>query len=593
MSEPTTSCGGWSARPPQAWPPRYRVWAMAPSLETRRLIQLPSPSRSDEDPIAARGRDLRRRQGVAILGWIRASLLPSVWLAWTALPQPGQSARSSSAAAAGTGSATPERLGAEGFPHTQRARVAPPFDAGTPDGRPLGTLWGRARQAIVHPRMEYVFLVIALAWGIAQVFIVPPLQVPDEGDHWFRAWALSDGQLTADRQGMVTLPSAFAPQVELYRRLIGDAGKMPLSLEGQVGFSSYEQLFNGPDRTGTVKVVSRVSAYGPVGYLPQAVGIALGRLAGATPLASFYMARLANLLAAVVLLFFAIRLAPFGKQLFVLLALLPMTMFELASVACDALTISGAMFFISVVLWASRRATLRWVDLVVILSAAALLLNVKPGYWALVLLVLLLRPAQLGGRMRFAAFAAANALAVAGVFLIDFSLTATDGHLEAGGGPHAQLLFILHDPLSFLAILWTNTLDELPGWTLETIGVLGWLRVFLPMALYLFVVVAAVAFVVRMREEVDLEPWRRVLLAAVGALVFLTMAVALYAFLEPTGSQRVFFQGRYLAPVWLLLLLSIYGMRFAASYRGVRVVFVVALIMMASNLQTLMSTYHG
>ena len=85
--------------------------------------------------------------------------------------------------------------------------------------------------------------------------------------------------------------------------------------------------------------------YGWVGYLPQAAGIGLGRLVGASPLVCFYLARLANLFAAVALLFFAIRLAPFGKQLFVLIALLPMTMFELASVSCDALTISGAIFF--------------------------------------------------------------------------------------------------------------------------------------------------------------------------------------------------------------------------------------------------------
>ena len=108
-----------------------------------------------------------------------------------------------------------------------------------------------------------------------------------------------------------------------------------------------------------MSVASRVASYGPVGYLPQAAGIGLGRLVGAPPLTCFYLARLANLLAAIALLFFAIRLAPFGKQLFVLLALLPMTMFELASVSCDALTISGAMFFTALLLWASVRPTLR------------------------------------------------------------------------------------------------------------------------------------------------------------------------------------------------------------------------------------------
>ena len=473
------------------------------------------------------------------------------------------------------------------------ASISTPPGAGTSD-RPqrVRRFWGRVRMAVTRTRLEYVFLVIALAWGVAQVFIVPPLQVPDEGDHWFRAWALTDGQFTADRQGMITLPGVFARTVDLYTRLVSDSRGLPVSLEGQAGFSGYVDLFNSPGPAGIVSVASRVSAYGPMGYLPQAVGIGIGRLAGAPPLTCFYLARLGDLFAAVALLFFAIRLAPFGKQLFTLLALLPMTMFELASVSCDALTISGAMFFTSLLLWASARVRLRGIDVVVMLSAAAVLLNVKPGYWALVLLVLLIRPAQLGGRTRYVAFVVASALVVTGVFLAVFGLTTTGARVEAAGGPQAQLLFIAHQPLDFLRILWSNLVNESFRWTLESIGVLGWLAIPLPPAFYLFVVVVGLVFFLRMREEVSLQLWRRALLAAVGVAVFLTLAVALYAFLEPTGSERVFFQGRYLAPVWLLLLLSIYGVRFAQRQRGVLVIVGALLVMMVQNMHTLISTYY-
>jgi hypothetical protein len=83
-----------------------------------------------------------------------------------------------------------------------------------------------------------------------------------------------------------------------------------------------------------------------------------------------------------------------------------------------------------------------------------------------------------------------------------------------------------------------------------------------------------------------------VLLATIGLVVFLTLAVALYAFLEPTGSGRVFFQGRYLAPVWLLVLLSIYGLRFSNIRLGQPFVVGVLLLLMAQNFQTLISAYH-
>lgn len=465
--------------------------------------------------------------------------------------------------------------------------------AGTSDRtQTFRRLWSRVLLVGTRTRLEYVFLVIALAWGVAQVFLVPPLQVPDEGDHWFRAWALTDGQLTADKQGMITLPASFERTADLYTRLVA-AGVLPVSLEGQAGFAGYEDLFNSPGPSGTVRVASRVASYGPVGYLPQAVGIGLGRLVGAPPLTCFYLARLGNLLAAVALLFFAIRLAPFGKQLFALVALLPMTMFELASVSCDALTISGAMFFTALLLWASTRVRLRRVDVALVLAASALLLNVKPGYWALVLLVLLIRPAQLRGRIRYVAFVAGNALVVVGVFLIVFLLTSTDARAQAVGAPQTQLLFILHQPLGFLGILWSSLCNRLFAWTIESIGTLGWITIALPPAFYLFVLVAGPMFLIRTRdEEVGPQLRSRALLAAVGVAVFVTMAVALYAFLPPTASGYLSIQGRYLAPVWLLLLLSVYGIAFARRHLAQLFVVGVLLVMMAQNLDTLISYYH-
>jgi hypothetical protein len=130
-------------------------------------------------------------------------------------------------------------------------------------------------------------------------------------------------------------------------------------------------------------------------------------------------------------------------------------------------------------------------------------------------------------------------------------------------------------------------------WTLESIGYLGWFTILLPPAFYLFVLLAGPMFLVRTSdEEVGPQLRSRALLAAVGVAVFVPMAVALYAFLSPIGSGKVDFQGRYLAPVWLLLLLSVYGIAFARKHLGQLFVVGVLLVMMAQNLDTLISYYH-
>ena len=437
-----------------------------------------------------------------------------------------------------------------------------------------------------------MFLVIALAWGVAQVFLVPPLQVPDEGDHWFRAWALTDGQLMADGDAMVSLPPSFARLADLYTGLISDTQPLPPSLDGQPSFTGYENLFNGPATGEPIRVVTRVASYGPVGYVPQAAGIVIGRLMGVEPLTAFYLGRLTNLMCSIALVFFAIRLAPFGKPLFLLVGLLPMTMFELASLSCDALTISGAMFFTALLLWASTQEKVQGFVVAGILVAAALLLNVKPGYWSLALLVFLLRPEQLGGRGQYLALVAATGLIVASGFLAVLLATGTPARVQTDGGAVQQIQFILLQPLEFFGIVLQSLRDNSLSWTLQSIGVLGWFSVALPAATYLLVIVAFGGFLFRIREEVSLRRSQRALLLLVGVGTFLSMAAALYAFLEPVGSAEVHFQGRYLAPVWLLLLLSVYGIRFARRQLGVPLVATVLVVVMALSLQAIVAQYY-
>jgi hypothetical protein len=94
-----------------------------------------------------------------------------------------------------------------------------------------------------------------------------------------------------------------------------------------------------------------------------------------------------------------------------------------------------------------------------------------------------------------------------------------------------------------------------------------------------------------MAEKVSLTFWQRILMAAVGIATFVTIAVALYVFL-PKSDGQISFQGRYLAPVWLLLLLSAYGVRFSRIRLGNVPMIGVLLVIMVVNLQTLMSSYR-
>jgi len=105
------------------------------------------------------------------------------------------------------------------------------------------------------------------SYGASCSVLVPPLQVPDEGDHWFRV-ALTDGQFTADSRA--NHPAQASPAwPNLYMRLVEAGLRYPwrakqdspaMQTSQQRGTPGYHQR--------------RLSLCGLTvrGYLPQALG---------------------------------------------------------------------------------------------------------------------------------------------------------------------------------------------------------------------------------------------------------------------------------------------------------------------------------
>jgi uncharacterized membrane protein len=86
-------------------------------------------------------------------------------------------------------------------------------------------------------------------------------------------------------------------------------------------------------------------AYSPVCYLPQAVGIALGRLFDLPPVALLYLGRLMAVVCTVFLGYAALAATRFFRWPLLLLLLMPMTLFQAASLSADAVTNALSIVF--------------------------------------------------------------------------------------------------------------------------------------------------------------------------------------------------------------------------------------------------------
>jgi len=415
---------------------------------------------------------------------------------------------------------------------------------------------------ISHLRVDSVYLALALFFGVLSVFLVPPFQTPDENSHFYRMWSFAKGQIVVADDSTVVLPQSI---VELPKAL--GSGMIDWT-QSWYSVRNTAQYLTRPIDGPPTRVFNSAGGYGPIGYLPGIAAAQATRVAGRSPLASLYLGRILNLLTAVLMTYFAIRVAPFGKGLFALVGLFPMTLSQYASLGPDALAISGALLFVALTLrYAQRRAIGRW-DVVLLAVSAALLLNAKPGYQLLALLVFLVPLAAFGGRRRYALSTLAVLGAVAVLALIPMLLAPSDNEAIAElwgpgyqGHPGQQIAFVLQHPWAFVRVL-AATFDTYTMVLLQqSVGVLGWLTIFLPQTVMALCFIGA-GIVLSYREPMPLLGWQRGVLLGVALLSILTVTAALYIGSTATAAPLVSgLQGRYYLPFLPLLFLSFYRLR--------------------------------
>ncbi len=389
------------------------------------------------------------------------------------------------------------------------------------------------------------------------ILITPPFQVPDEVHHFDRAYQISEGVLLAtERDGMLggMLPSSLPT---LSRRFVGiDAIDASYPITRQPLARTWRALFLplDPVRQRFVDFTG-AAGYAPFAYLPQALGIAIGRAAGAGPLALLWLARAANALVAIALLSAAVGLMPVGQVPALLFGLLPMALYEYASVSPDALVISGSFLLTAVGLRALLRG--RWLAAEVLIAAltGAVVCSIKPVYAPLLVIALPAALAPVRRRHHLQALAIILAAAL-GTAVGWFALAA--GHVVAqrhGTNFLGQVGFIVADPLRFLKVIAELIRSKSTSYVRSAIGILGWLTLPLPAFAYWLSGIGLVLTCATRRAGEQRLPLLSVawclLLFAGGAVLIMT---AMYLTWTPVGGRIVSgVQGRYFLPLLALV----------------------------------------
>jgi uncharacterized membrane protein len=407
---------------------------------------------------------------------------------------------------------------------------------------------------------ERLYLWVALPVGLLFVFFNPPFGgVPDELQHYYKALAIAQGELG-------TAASAPREYVELRADLVTSRKEWTAG-GNHWPRTDWGRLWRAlTTRPGTEEVAfTHVVGYAyPIAYLPQALVLRLALLARAPPLLAFFCARLATYLCVVLLLHAALRLAPFGRLLFALVALLPETLQQSASLSYDALHLGGLLCFTAYLLALSQRPapiTRSEMGVAVGLSLAGTVL--KPGYPLMALLVFLVPRARFRWRASYWGFT----LGTVGVSLLAlvlgrvwFSAIATYEAREPG----PQIQYLLSNPIEFLGVLIRSLFLGFQVLWKGLIFLSGKNSESFPTIVYVFAGLAGAWLLRNQDEVVRLSAFQRSVLLgtalAQGAFVMLT----LYLVNTKVGHDAVTgLQGRYFLVLVPPLVLSVYKSGFS------------------------------
>lgn len=415
--------------------------------------------------------------------------------------------------------------------------------------------------------------------GALFCFANPPLQAPDETDHYLRSYAISLGRLDfdADRgypEDVDRLLAAFPGAWVNAHTSVGwgensqgaeapyDSSGYALKQWGEDGevlsvADSFAQYLSGePAKEKVTEPISLMI----LPFVPQALGMVLARLVGLGALGCLYAGRLANLACYTLLCWLALRGCRRYQPVFLGVMLLPLSLYMAASLSYDA-TLLGFYYLVASYYC---RDEIRDRDVYAFFTAFVLM-NVAKPYINLLWIVLPLILPRRAWKTRWKKWQVALAGLAGAVVVTRFiewygvAFRHNYGTIERmieGVEQLPQLAFILSNPLRYIAVLFGTLYEN--EFFIGQLGVFGSLDLPIPLLNILCPAVLLFCAALSVHEKSSLRPLPAAGLGALGVVYIAGAMTAMYITYTPVGMVRVIgLQARYFLPVFLMLLVLV------------------------------------
>ncbi|AEG17344.1 DUF2142 domain-containing protein [Methanobacterium paludis] len=434
---------------------------------------------------------------------------------------------------------------------------------------------------------EKAFIIIGIIYGLAFLLVTPPFQGFDEATHFYRAADVSEAhfmpQKSFDKAGVNISSDIYFVE---YKFTPSDVNKNKIGINDIV--SNLYKPLNDKNRVFVDISIVSIVTYSPVPYLSPALGIAIGRSLGLSPLLLLYIGRFMDLLLWLVLVYFAIKITPVHKWLFLMVGLMPSVLFQGVSLSADSFTISIAFLVIALFLkfaFDDKKELITKKELIIIFTLILMLGLSKPFYFLLILLFFIIPAKKFGNnKKRFIIFISffLSILAIIGFWYLQTrGLYMPADHSISTKN---QLIFILTNPVTFIFIFLKTLFSNGTNYMTEFIGRLGW-YVVLPNLLVSAYLVGLIFTALLDKNEIKINLNQKIIFFMVLFTISLSIFVIEYLTWTPVGKLSIDgVLGRYFIPIAPLFFLLFYNKKIGYDTKKGLNVFVVFFIVVSLSI---------
>jgi uncharacterized membrane protein len=421
-------------------------------------------------------------------------------------------------------------------------------------------------------RPEFVFLILAVFFEWRFNKVTPPLQVPDEFHHFYRALQISEGQflpLKKDQRLGGYMSQSVQHFVDPYYDV---ATNIKRTIDP--GLIDYSRNLPYSTRDSVFIDFPNTALYTALSYAPQATALYVLKKCDVSIGNMYYGGRYFTFLCWLVGMFFVIRLIPFGKWLMTLIVLLPMNLYLANSFSADTVTNIIALLFIAYVLRLSlseKPVTVRnlfWLLLLILGLSMA-----KVVYVGLVVLLFVIPPSQFKN-IKMYAISLGTLFVIAAIstwywsaLTLEYYIPYTEYDpvfrmgkidLSSCANYYIQKQIILQHSWYFPNLIWRSLFDHPFTYLHGYIGAFGNMDILLPRsAIFLAYAAIGVVAIAERNDKVTRLKFKPVFFVAV-VVVFVLLILSQHLTWDCVGEGVTdLIQGRYLIAIFPLLFLML------------------------------------